>query len=429
MAETIDELLVGLGLETDKRSFEQGMSAFGGLRTAALNLAGVLGVGLGANSLVSGFANANDELGKFADNMGISAQFVDSLGFALERSGGNAEDAMSSISNMTSLFDEFARGDTGRFDAAAMFGFDARTILDAEDTADAFERLARATGDMDGNTRRRVLEALGFGSQAELTLLSGGEDALQSLMQRAQELAPVLEEDTEIAAEFRDSLTDLMQSLEGVSDVVSRQLLPDLIDFSEWASEFLVNNKDDIASFINDGPVEFGRKYGEAARSRVAEWIDGLELRRGQGGGSAQASPAPASRPPSVTSSNGDMFRGAPDQGIDTWIPDIWPETLDAIREMQQGPEDIGGDYSPGGLDRETLEAIQRRQERGDFRPEDQQYLNQQMRNEFPERYQGSTVNHWNITGVNAQEIGSEVDRRLRQHAERTADDFRSSLV
>ena len=122
MAEQIDSLLVSLGLDTDKQSFDNGVSMFNGLRGAALGLAGALGIGVGGASLTTGFANSRQELGNFSRQMQVSAQDVRGLEFAFEQVGGEAGEARSAIEGMARFQDALRRGESGAFDAMSMLG-------------------------------------------------------------------------------------------------------------------------------------------------------------------------------------------------------------------------------------------------------------------------------------------------------------------
>src|SRR5690625_5048346 len=103
--EVIDSLLVRLGLETDAKDFREANALFDGVRTKALQFGAVIGAGLGVQNLTFGFAKAKAELGAFADVYGVTAQFVDSLGYAFEQVEGDAGDAFTSIKRVRDLME------------------------------------------------------------------------------------------------------------------------------------------------------------------------------------------------------------------------------------------------------------------------------------------------------------------------------------
>ncbi|WP_246859105.1 hypothetical protein [Dickeya oryzae] len=56
MAQTIDELLISLGLKMDAKSFQKGQDAIKGVSDKTLQLAAVAGTGMGFRALTSGVA-------------------------------------------------------------------------------------------------------------------------------------------------------------------------------------------------------------------------------------------------------------------------------------------------------------------------------------------------------------------------------------
>lgn len=287
MAEQIDSLMVSLGLEADKQSFDNGVSMFNGLRGAALGLAGVLGAAAGSVSLASSFASSRQELGNFARQMQVSAQDVRGLEFAFEQMGGEAGEARSAIESMVRFQDALRRGDSGAFDAMSMLGLDPRAIVEAQDAQQAIERVMQAMQGMDDQQRRIILQDMGINSPAAFRLFGQGAQALDEYMARAADLAPVTQDQIDMAHEFNQSVGELKQAFDGLAAQVSTALLPQLTGLTKWTKDFLVNNNDDIAEFISEGPEAFGRKYGEAARERLVEWwndtFGSTEIRRGQG--------------------------------------------------------------------------------------------------------------------------------------------------
>ena len=172
MAETIDSLLVELGLDTDKQAFNEAGQIFTGLRSKALLFGAAIGtIGAAAGGVTASFAAEVDRMGKFGEVYDATAQDINRLGFALEKSGGSAEDAFSSIERLRDLQ---ARWRQGEFpDAAAFFGIDPRVLQSTGDLLRDYERLAQAVQGMGVNQRRNALQALGF-SDAEIKLFGDG---------------------------------------------------------------------------------------------------------------------------------------------------------------------------------------------------------------------------------------------------------------
>lgn len=249
--DVIDSLLVRLGLDTDEKDFQETSSLFSGVRTAALQFGAAIGAGLGLRELTFGFASAKDELGKFSDVFGVSAQFVDSLGFALDRSGGRAEDAFGSIERMRDLLESTEWGEIPS-DAFRVAGFDPMLLQGVTSVAEAYERLSAATDNLSPENARRALSSLGFG-QAEITLFRGrGADSFASLMAEGQAYARVTRETTAQAAKFQDALTNLTKATEGLTNEISPLITEGTAEAMQSVAEHIRDNRNEMAGLLKE---------------------------------------------------------------------------------------------------------------------------------------------------------------------------------
>lgn len=248
--EVIDSLLVRLGLETDAKDFREAQSMFDGVRRSALQFGAVIGAGLGVRELTFGFASAKDELGKFAEVYGTTAQFVDSLGYALAQSGGNARDAFGSIKRIRDLLEATEWGEVAS-DAFRVAGFDPYLLRGVTDASEAYERLAEAVQGLSQEDARRALSALGFGD-AEIRLFRQGPAGFQALIAEGESYARVTKEMTEQAARFQTSLTSLTKSVDGLGNELSSLVLDDFSEAMQRAADYLRENRSEIAGFFAD---------------------------------------------------------------------------------------------------------------------------------------------------------------------------------
>ncbi|MCE8034620.1 transglycosylase SLT domain-containing protein [Halomonas sp. MCCC 1A11057] len=269
MSEKIDSLLVELGLETDARSFRQAEGLFNNLRSAALKLGATVGGVATAHQMTYGFARANDVVGKFADNLGVSVELVDGLGHALQRSGGNATDAFRTIQSLTDLMAGIRMGDTAALEEAARWGFDPSAVLEATSMADALERIADATAGMSPMARQNVLNALGLGSQAEMTLLAGGSQAIRDYMAEAEQLAPMTRRHAELSAELNDETLRLRRAFKGLTDEISLRTIPRLIDATQLMTRMVSREEGESVEQFRE---RFGGEETDST-GRIANFI------------------------------------------------------------------------------------------------------------------------------------------------------------
>lgn len=272
MASTIDELLVALRLDVDKQSFNNASSSFASVTQAARRMAGVLGVGLGMDKLTRQFAGTNAELGRFAKNAGVSAQFVSGLEFAFKQAGGSADDARGSIETMRKVWEDFTTGNYGRFEAAARFGFDSGDLLQSRDFGEMINNIASQVSKAKPELRASMLDALGIGNESARTLFSQGPQQIGQYMAVAKELAPVTDKMVDAAIKYDQEMGRLTQALKGITDQLSMEILPDLTDALGDATRFIRENNKLISEYLGKDQFEIGDEIGDTILGAVSDW-------------------------------------------------------------------------------------------------------------------------------------------------------------
>ena len=111
MAEPIDDLFVRLGLETDDKEFKDASRDFDQLKSQVLQFGAAIGAGFGLKEMTFGFAQATDELARFAEVFDIDPEFVDRLTFAFQQTGGSADDAFQSIRKIADIIEQTQWGE------------------------------------------------------------------------------------------------------------------------------------------------------------------------------------------------------------------------------------------------------------------------------------------------------------------------------
>ena len=234
MSTTIDELMVSLGVNVQTQSFRNANSAFAQLESRALQMGRSLGGPAVAGAIMgvgTSYAKTTAQLGRFAREAGVSANMVNGLQFALEQSGGSAEDARASIGGVLDLWRDFQVGDTSKLDAAAMLGFDSADVLRAQSVEQAMSSIAKQTSQMSPEKRRNVLSALGLGDNVGVrTLFGEGAGQLQEYLKTAKELAPVTDDMVDASIDATQALGEMSLAMRGFRDQMSMSILPDLTE-------------------------------------------------------------------------------------------------------------------------------------------------------------------------------------------------------
>lgn len=251
MAEQIDSLMVKLGLDSDEKQFKQAEGQFDSLRRTALQAGAAIGAGFGLNELTFGFANATDEMARFAEVYGVAPQFVNELGFAFQQTGGDAQDAFSSIQNVADLIESTEWGEVPA-DAFREFGVDPMLLQGVESVADAYDRIMSATDNLDPETARRFFGAMGF-SEADLRLAQGtGDESFDALMEEGRKRSELTESMLESARAFTRGQGQLTESMEGVANEISDLFAGDLGESMSEMADFLDENRDAITEFADE---------------------------------------------------------------------------------------------------------------------------------------------------------------------------------
>ena len=241
MAKTISNLLVGIGFDLDKKSTDKVSSGIDGIKSKALKLGAIVGGAFGFKELTTGFANAKDDLGKFAQLIGVSADDVNAFGAAIRLERGTLKGFMSELAGLAKFRAGFLVGDIGFLPAAEKAGIDTKTILEAKDATEAYLSLADQIQKLSPKQRLNVAAAVGL-SEASIRLLSKGRVAVEAIIKQQKLIRPIDTGMIEMAAEFNNSTQILLDNMGAVADKFSKILLPGIIEeleeLNSWFDKF-----------------------------------------------------------------------------------------------------------------------------------------------------------------------------------------------
>ena len=241
MAKTISNLLVGIGFDLDKKSTDKVSSGIDGIKSKALKLGSIVAGAFGIKELTTDFANAKDDLGKFAQIMGVSADDVNAFGAAIRLERGTLKGFMSQLAGLEKFRAGFLVGDIGFLPAAEKAGVDTKTIIDAKNAAEAYLSLADQFQRMSREQRINAAAAMGL-DEASIRLLSKGRAAVEAIIKQQKLIRPVDIGMTEMAAEFNNSTQILLDNMGAVADKFSKILLPGIIEelkeLNSWFDKF-----------------------------------------------------------------------------------------------------------------------------------------------------------------------------------------------
>lgn len=247
----LEQFLIGLGLQVDKKSFDNGSAAFDGIAKSALQLGGVLATKLGIQKVVGDFTNAGVALDNFNKLNGSSVENVQRLGYALKQQGGNAQDAFSMIKNIQNLMASPLTGNTGWMGEAARFGLDPRTITEAASTKDAILNVADAFEKMNQVQQVQAGKALGW-DDAQIRLAQSGREEIEKTFAQADKYNLLTEKQTRDGQRLSAAMIDLDKVFESMGNTIAGELTPAFAEMVENFNGFYADNKEMIDSGLKD---------------------------------------------------------------------------------------------------------------------------------------------------------------------------------
>lgn len=236
MSETIDSLLVSLGLETDKKSFDKANAAINGVKNGFIQLAAAAGVGFGFKAITSDLAKSTTEMDRLSRTTGFAVKQIGGLRFALRSLGQDPEAANGIVQKIPALQQMAKQGELGS--KAYWSGTFNPTEFANKSGMDAFKYLVESYGRMDHEQRRNLRSGIGVGDNDPLTRLmelgsKGLDDVLKSFEMVYQPLDPKL---IESSIKFNRELAKLSTSFENLQAQIGGPLLDEVSNFLNLTS-------------------------------------------------------------------------------------------------------------------------------------------------------------------------------------------------
>ncbi|MCA6927920.1 transglycosylase SLT domain-containing protein [Pectobacterium versatile] len=252
MAQTIDELLVSLGLETDAKSFDQARAAFKGVTDNMLQMASALTAGFGFDKLTRQFAGFVSELDRFSRRNIIDPNNVLRWGYAFESMGGSVRDAMSAIEKLNSLRDDAREGRVNSM-ALRNAGINPYELAELNNPQSGLMWMSSQMQQLSNNpdALTKFTKALGLNT-TEQDVLSKGPDWLNQQFEEYNKRGRMITPETiRIADEYNTAIQNITTNLEGLGNSISERLTPKLTDLANRADKWLTDNKQGIVEKLD----------------------------------------------------------------------------------------------------------------------------------------------------------------------------------
>jgi hypothetical protein len=254
MADTIIEnLITRFGFDFDQKTLDKidaGIeSAVNGLKKMVL-AAGAAGVAMFL--FTKKIAESNDELGKFAEIIGVDLEALQELGYVAELNGASVDSMNSSLSNLSKIMSEASRGIGGGIEAFGILGL---SVTDAQgkikETDDFLFEISDALSKIDSQAQRiEFASKLGI-DESLILALDKGSDALRRQREEARELGFIIDEEAaQAAANFNDEMLRATRVVTGVANAIGQKLMKQMIPMIKAFVAWFKANKELIRQNI-----------------------------------------------------------------------------------------------------------------------------------------------------------------------------------
>jgi len=282
MAKVISSLLVGIGFDLDKKSADKVGSGIDSIKSKALRLGGIVAGAFGVKALTSDFAEAKDNLGKFAQVFGVTANKLNALGHALTLEDGSLGGLMSQLEGIERFRSKILVGGTGFLSEAEKALIDTDKMLKATDAAEAYLGLADKFQKMSKKQRINAADAMGLDS-ASIRLLSKGRAEIEKTMKLQSTRRPITDEQLKIAMEYKDEFQKLTENIGGFADKLSTPIVSKISSIVMGMNEWIQANKklmdsglDTFIESISTNAVAIGASLSLLSGAKLATTAGGM---------------------------------------------------------------------------------------------------------------------------------------------------------
>lgn len=234
MAKSLANFIVGIG--SDVTGFKDGMkevnSGMLGVRTGALAAGAALATALTAvTGIAISTAKNINELDLQMQYSDASIQYAYNFGNAVERMGGQSQQAYGEIINMQKALNAFQReGERGKLESVAILGIDPSSLFNLENDLVTFQsRLADIVKTARPEQKLGIQEIFGL-SDASMRLLEKGSIEMKVEMGLSEERTGNIEVMVEDSKDLVNEWVKLKEHAVGFNNEISKKAIPVLTE-------------------------------------------------------------------------------------------------------------------------------------------------------------------------------------------------------
>ena len=255
MANTIDNFLVGLGFKYDDKGAKKFSSSLGTIKSKALQLGAVLGTSFAAKSLIFDRSEVADNMGKFADQIGVTASNVNALSSAFKLMGSDASGAMGALQAISKMQSASQQDKASRKQEVAAQGLPSSIVTDILKSKNAYSGYIKLVEDGNKLTavqRIRLLGVLGLNEKIALQMKQNPK-ALKESLALFNKIDPDFGKLAKESAAFNDELDKAKISTQGIGDSISSDILPPLKKVASMYNKLVQNHPKVAKDVVESG--------------------------------------------------------------------------------------------------------------------------------------------------------------------------------
>lgn len=265
MAVQVGELFHKLTL--DDKDFKKGMK---GAESNASKLAGTLKKGLASAAKIgaAGIAatsaallNATkdtmdyaDEIDKTSQKMGLNYEQTQKWNYVASQMGTNLKSLERGLGRFQKNVNDAAEGTGMAADAIETLGIDVTDANgDLKDMNTLFPETVKKMQGMEDTAKRNALamELFGRGGKDLIPILNSTSGSVDELMQRAEDLGIVMDEDNiQQGVKLKDTLDDVSKAYDGLKRMIGIELMPVMQGFADYMISNLPTIREKVANLI-----------------------------------------------------------------------------------------------------------------------------------------------------------------------------------
>lgn len=179
-------------------------------------------------------ADAGDAIDKNSQKVGLSAESYQKWDYAMKIAGTEMSSCTTGLKTLTNTFDDATNGSQGAIDKFERLGLSMDEIKDLS-REDLFAKVVESLQNVESETEKAAIanDLFGKSGQDLIPLFNMTSDELNGLMQEAEDYGMIMSNEAVAnSAAFKDSLTQLNGTMEGMKNRMVADLLPALTDIT-----------------------------------------------------------------------------------------------------------------------------------------------------------------------------------------------------